>query len=57
MATGELQFFVPALHLELFEGSRSGRGGVRYSQQCARYEEEAVAQPEVAGERHCVVGG
>lgn len=27
--TGELQFFVPALHLELFEGSRSGGGGVR----------------------------
>lgn len=25
--TGELQFFVPALHLELFEGSRSGGGG------------------------------
>lgn len=24
--TGELQFFVPALHLELFEGSRSGGG-------------------------------
>lgn len=29
VATGELQFFVPALHLELFEGSRSGRGAVR----------------------------
>lgn len=28
VATGELQFFVPALHLELFEGSRSGRGVV-----------------------------
>ena len=26
---GELQFFVPGLHLELFESSRSGRGGVR----------------------------
>ena len=26
--TGELQFFVPALHLELFEGSRSGGGGL-----------------------------
>lgn len=27
--TGELQFFVPALHLELFDSSRSGRGVVR----------------------------
>ena len=27
--TGELQFFVPALHLELFKGSRSGGGMVR----------------------------
>ena len=27
--TGELQFFVPGLHLELFEGSRSGGGRVR----------------------------
>ena len=26
---GELQFFVPGLLLELFEGSRSGGGGVR----------------------------
>lgn len=26
VATGELQFFVPALHLELSEGSRSGTG-------------------------------
>lgn len=43
VATGELQFFVPGLHLELFEGSRSGRGVVRYSQQCARYREGAVA--------------
>ena len=24
--TGELQFFVPGLHLELFDSSRSGRG-------------------------------
>ena len=28
VARGELQFFVPGLHLELFEGSRSGGGGV-----------------------------
>lgn len=28
VATGELQFFVPALHLELFDSSRSGRGAV-----------------------------
>ena len=27
--TGELQFFVSGRNLELFEGSRSGRGGVR----------------------------
>lgn len=29
LATGELQFFVSGLNLELFEGSRSGGGGVR----------------------------
>ena len=33
VATGELQFFVPGLHLELFEGSRSERGGVSDSNQ------------------------
>ena len=26
VAMGELQFFVPGLHLELFDSSRSGRG-------------------------------
>lgn len=56
VAMGELQFFVPALHLELFEGSRSGGGGVRCSQQCAQYREGAVALPKVAGERHRAVG-
>lgn len=29
--TGELQFFVPGLHLGLFEGSRSGRGVVVFA--------------------------
>ena len=29
VARGELQFFVPGLDLELFEGSRSGRGAGR----------------------------
>ncbi len=29
VATGELQFFVPGLNLELFEGSRSEGGAVR----------------------------
>ena len=28
VATGELQFFVPGLHLELFDSSRSGGGVV-----------------------------